>query len=68
MKELPHEWKFKDVYDDGDPIAIDKYGLTTAWIEKSDSQVGDVLALADKDGVAHGYIPLDVIAALRKHT
>lgn len=66
MKELPHKWKFKDVYNDGDPIAVDEYGTTTAWIEESDSQVGDVLALADKNGVAHAYIPLDVIDALRK--
>ena len=61
MKKLPHGWKLKEFYGDGTLIAVSPDEAFTAWIEED----GDV-AIGDQDGVAHGYVPFDVVEALRK--
>jgi len=59
MKKLPQGWKLKDVYGDGDLIAVSPDESRTAWIDDGKVFIGD------KKGYEYGDVPLEVIDALK---
>jgi hypothetical protein len=65
-RELDHGWSMVDLYKDGDLVAKNSEGNTTAWVEDIDGV--RMLALGDEVGIVHGYIPILVIDQLQAAT